>query len=238
MHLLSPQESRSKTEAYNSKLSSRSADLDEAIVAKRKELISLDEEFLRTLQNQRLVRLKEDTEWEQRNRTLTSEVEALENRRKLAVVPLAEKKKELQDREEVLLQREQKVSAREQEAADNLELLEGRLDEASDRLDSAGIREKQLNKREEGIKLQERQTNERTLHLNEVLSKSYALLNEAQTKIATQKAEQDGREIVLSEKESRLKERENDLVSRETALIDKRTTLERAVEEMKRTKLF
>jgi chromosome segregation ATPase len=209
-------------------------DLDEAIVSKRKELLSLEEEFLRTIENNRLIRLKEDVEWEQRNQVLRSEVEGLENRKLLALLPLEEREQKIQDTEEALLQRENNVSKREEEASKNLELLELRLDDASDRLQNVQKRTQELNKREEGIKAQEAVTRSRTDEFNSVLTKTLLGFDLQRNDIATKLLELEGKQVILTEKEARISAKEKDLVSRETLLQDRYQTLGRAIEEHKR----
>ena len=234
MKLLSATETRDKREQLNTTLSSRSASLDDAIVSKRKELLSMEEEFLRAMENNRLVRMKEEVEWQERNSVLDTETRELEARRKIVLVPLEQKEKELDTRFEVLLQREQSVSKKEAEADKNLELLELRLDDASDRLANASKRSQELSRREEGIKMQEAQTKARTSEFNDVLSKTLLDFDKQRLEIATKMEFLKGTEVILKERESRVNSAEKDLVKREKLLLDRYTTLQRAVEEMKR----
>jgi hypothetical protein len=234
MKLLSPQETRTKRETFNTTLSSRSADLDEAIVAKRKELLTLDEQFLRAIEDNRLIRLKEDAEWEQRNHTLRSETEELENRKRLALLPLEEREQKIQDDEEALLQREKKVTKQEKEVVDTQELLEMRLDTASEHMDSASKWHQELTKRQEGIKRQEAVTKTRTDEFNAVLTKTLLDFEKQRNELAAKKLENEGKDIVFAEKEARILAKEKDLVSRETLLKDRYETLARAIEEHKR----
>lgn len=231
MKLLSPIETRDKRESQNLALSSKSASLDEAIVAKHNELLSLDEEFLRVINKQRLERLEEDREWTERNSELRKEVDSLERRRNIALVPLEEREKEIQTREEVLLQREQEVVSGEERVSEMQDLLETRLDEASERLGSVSSEEKALARKKSGIEMQAQETVKRTDKLNDVLEESFSVLEKANKNIATQRAELSGRETILSEKEARLTKKEEDLSSRERALTDRYATLERAVKE-------
>lgn len=238
MKLLSPQETRTKRETLNTTLSSRSADLDEAIVAKRKEILTLDEDFLRAIEDNRLVRMQEESKWEQRNHVLRSETEELESRKRLALVPLEEREQKIQADDEALLQREQKVLRREEEAEKNLELLELRLDDASDRLALASKRSQELDRRETGIRQQEALTKARTDEFNTVLTKTLIDFETQRTELATKQLENEGREVIFAEKEVRILAKEKDLVSRETLLKDRYETLGRAIEEYKRKKLL
>ena len=235
--LLSPIEAKDKRETYNLGLESKSATLDEAIVSKRNELLAMDEEFLRSMQDQRIAQLEEDAEWQKRNDELKAETEELEQRRIKALVPLEEREKQIDYREEALSQREHNVSKQEQEAADNLALLEVRLDEASDRLQSVRNQEKELEKRFEGVKLQEKLTIERTNEFNEVLKNSLEKLEISRKEIAILKAEQEGKETYLSEWQKRIDAKEKDLVSRETKLLDRYKMLERDVKEINSKKI-
>lgn len=237
MKLLSPTETKDKRESYNLGLESKSATLDEAIVSKRNELLSMDEEFLRSMQDQRIARLEEDAEWQKRNDELKTETEELEQRKVKALLPLEEREKQIDYREEALSQREHNVSKQEQEAADNLALLEVRLDEASDRLQSVRNQEKDLEKRFEGVKLQERLTIERTNEFNEVLKNSLEQLETSRKEIAQLKAEQEGKETYLSEWQKRIDAKEKDLVSRETKLLDRYKMLERDMKEINSKKI-
>lgn len=234
MKLLSPVETRTQREAQNTALSSRSAGLDEDIVAKRKELLTLDEEFLRAIEHNRLKRMEEESEWEQRNQVLRTETEELENRRKLALVPLENRERKTETDREALLQREKEVAKREEDAEFLQETLERRLDEASERLESASKRSRELDRREDGVKAQEALTTLRTEEFNALLIKTLADFDQQRTEIAERQLENAGKETVLSEKQARIDEQEKDLVSRETLLIDRYATLERAIEEHKR----
>lgn len=234
MKLLSPVETRSKRDVQNTALSSRSAELDESIVTKRKELLTMDEEFLRVIEENRLKKAEEETKWEQRNQVLRTETEELENRRQRALVPLENKERKIEADEEALLQRERKIAKREENAEFLQETLEQRLDEASERLELASKRSQELNKKEEGVKAQEALTNVRTEEFNSLLVKTLADFDQQRTEIAQGQRENEGREVALSEKETRIDAKEKDLVSRETLLLDRHATLERAIEEHKR----
>lgn len=234
MKLLSPVETRTKRETQNIALSSRSADLDEVIVAKRKELLTMDEEFLRAIENNRLRQAEEEAAWQQRNQVLRTETEELENRRQRALVPLEAREKKIETDEEALLQREKEVAKREEEAAANLELLELRLDDASERLALASKRSRELDRRERGVVAQEALTTARTEEFNVLLTKTLTDLDTERSTIAQKQSENQGVTVVLSEREARIDAKEKDLVSRETLLLDRRATLERAIEEQKR----
>lgn len=232
MKLLSSFETRDKREQLNTALSSRSAGLDEAIVAKRKELLTMDEEFLRAIEHNRLTRMSEEAEWEQRNQALRAETEGLERRKAIALVPLEEREKAIENTREALLQRESNVSKREEEAEKNLELLEMRLDDASDRLANAQKRAQELSRREEGVKMQEAQTKARASEFNALLTDTLLNFDKQRLEIATKLRELEGKETVLRELEARISFAEKDLVSRETRLADRYATLERATKEV------
>lgn len=238
MKLLTPIETRNKKETQNIALSSRGASLDEAIVTKRKELLSLDEEFLRTIENNRAIRVQEENQWEGSNSKLRVETEELENRKRLALLPLEQREKEIENAHEVLSQREEKVSKKEDEVSKNLELLELRLDDASERLENVHKRSQELDRREKGVEAQETQTRARTNDFNALLTKTLTNLDQQRLDIALRLKETEGKEMVSQEKETRLKQKEQDLVSREIRLADRYAMLERTTEEQKRKGLL
>lgn len=233
MKLLSPVETRTKRETQNTALSSRSAELDKTVVAKRKELLAMDEEFLRAIEKNRLERMREEAEWQQRNQVLRTETEGLENRRNRALVPLENREKEVETKEEALLQREKEVAKREGDMDFLKETLEHRLDEASERLETASKRSQKLDKREVGVKAQEALTTIRTEEFNALLETTFIDFDRQRTEIAEKQVENQGKETILSEKQARIDALEKDLVSRETLLLDRQLTLQRAVEEFK-----
>lgn len=235
MNLLSVKDSRTKRAAENSTQELRSVELDVLIRDKRKEL---DDLVLLIAGNLERCRTENEVERREHIELLTPlrrEVEELEQRKKQALLPLHEKEKEVEDRMVVLLQREEEVSIRESEAESTLEHLQDRLDDIQERSHELDSKKNALDKREFGVKIQEDEVIDRSTKLTTVLETGYESLKKAASLVEKEKAEARGREIILSERESRLVKKEKDLESREKALIDKYQTLERSIARLNKS---
>lgn len=231
MKLLSAPQGKSRRELENADQELRAQELDVLIVAKRKELNELDKQGLASLSEKATKNYEEEALWKQKIQGLTIEVEALESRRKSALVPLEVREKEVQDRDSALSRREELVTIQESENERTAELLQEKLDTVSEREEDATQYSIQLNNREFAIQFQEAQIRERMSALTEILKENIEEILQSQADIARRKALIKGRDISITEREKNVDLQEAAFANRERAIVDRYQTLQRAITE-------
>jgi len=231
MKLLSPPEGKSQLAVQNAAQEVRSIELDKLMVAKRKELNDLDNRLVNSLSEVAKQGVAEEQLWKTRIAALTQEVDALESRRKSALVPLVSRENEVDDRERVLLKREEVIAMRESENDSERQMLEDRLDEVSEREAEANQYAISLNNREFAIGLQESQLKDRMDSLTTILMESLEEVKRAQTESARYKAMLKGRDVSIAEREKYVEAQEASFANREASILDKYRTLQKAITE-------
>lgn len=231
MRLLSAPEGKSRQDLDTAQKILRSNELDILIAAKRKEINDLDAVLVRTLSEKGAKNYEEEQAWKTKITALTTEVEALESRRKSALVPLEEREKTVQDRESVLLQREETIVIKESDLEYTSELLQDKLDAVSEREQDALSHAKRLNNREANIKLQEEQVESRLKALTIILQESYEEITTSQYEQAQAKAVLKGRDVSISEREKQVEAQVASFENREKAIVDRYKTLLRSITE-------
>ena len=231
MRLLSAPEGKSKRVLDNAEQIVRSQELDALIVSKRKEISDLDAVLVRTLSEKGAKNYEEEQAWKEKLTVLTNEVEALESRRKSALIPLEEREKTVQDKESVLLQREETIVIKESDLEYTKQLLEDKLDTVSEREQDAISQDKRLTNREANIKLQEAQVEQRMKALTTILQQSYEEIIVSQTEQMKAKALLKGRDVSITEREKNVATQVASFENREKAIVDRYKTLLRAITE-------
>lgn len=233
MKLLKTEEGKSKRSIDNAAQELRGVQLDALIVSKRKELDSTDRQLTAVLSEKGQQGQKEESFWKERISELTREVDALESRRKAALVPLQEREKAIQDKESVLLKREEQSSIKESDLERTRELLEDKLDDVSEReqtaIDYAGT----LESRSSVLSLQEDDMQKRQDALVSVLRQAVEEKAREEALLSQQKAMLKGREVVISEREAEAAKKEKSFADREKKILDQYQTLQRAIAEVK-----
>lgn len=232
MKLLSTPQGKSQRELDTANQELRAIQLDGIIRDKRKELADLEVQESKMLSEKGRQNYEEEKLWKVKIATLTTEVEALESRRKSALVPLEEREKEADDRDSVLLKREEMVLIKESENDRVAESLQDKLDAVSEREESAVEHAKRLNSREFAINFQEAQLKERMAALTVILQESLAETLAAQQEAARYKAMLKGRDVSIAEREKFVEQQLASFENREKAIIDKYRTLQRATTEV------
>ncbi len=233
MRLLKPLEGQNRQQAEIAQQQLRVGELDQVIRDKRKEINDLDNLLIKTLSETGKKNYEEEQMWKEKISGLTREVEALESRRKYALVPLEEREKEVENRESALLKREEIVAIKESDVEQTRELLEGKLDAISEREQEATNYSIQLNNREFAVQLQEKQISERMNGLTTILQESYDEMQKAQTEVAQRKAVLKGRDVSILEREKNVEMQENSFANREKAIADRYKSLLSAISETK-----
>lgn len=231
MRLLKPQEGQNRKQSENATLELRAQQLDQVIKDKRKEINDLDIQLVNSLSEIGTKNYEEEQQWKSKIRVLTQEVEALESRRKSALLPLEEREKKVQDRESVLLKREENLAIKESDVEQIRELLEDKLDTVSEREEEATKYSITLNNREFAIQLQEKQISERMNALTDTLKESYGEIQKAKTQIAEREAFLKGRDVSITERERNVDIKEASFANREKAITDRYNMLLRTITE-------
>lgn len=113
MRLLTPPQGKSRRELENVDQELRAVQLDKVIVDKRKEIQDLDSLMVKTLSEQGAKNYEEEQAWKDKITQLTTEVEALESRKRVALQPIQEREGVLKTKEEEVLNREKDALLRE-----------------------------------------------------------------------------------------------------------------------------
>jgi len=232
MKLLTPPAGKSRQQVENASQELRAIQLDELIRAKRKELNDLDALTVSALSRSGIEHYEEEQKWKEKINTLTIEVEALESRRKSALVPLEEREKQVQDKDSALSKREETIAIKETDLEQTREILEDRLDAVSEREQDATKYSQILNNREFAVQLQEKQIAERMKALTDILRESYEDIQTAKTEAAQRKALLKGRDVSITERERNVEMQEKSFANREKSIVDRYLTLQRAITEV------
>ncbi len=231
MKLLSTPQGKSRREQENVDQELRAIELDKLIVAKRKELSDLDRLLISSLSEKSVKNYEEEQLWKNKIQELTNEVEALESRRKSALVPLEEREKKAQDRESALLKREEMVQIKESDIERTKELLEQRLDEISEREQEATNYSILLNNRRFNIEFQEKEIQVRSEAMVQILKESLEEVELAKAEAAKRKAILKGRDVSITEREKNVELQEAAFATREQKILDRYRSLQKAITE-------
>lgn len=233
MRLLSAPEGKSRRDTEIASQEIRVQELEALIIAKRKEISNLDATIVRTLSESGTKNYEEEQAWKAKIRELTREVEALESRRKSALVPLEIKEKELEDKERSLLEREETAIIKESDLEHTRQLLEDRLDDVSEREQSSVDYSNTLSNREYALQVKESELESRTAILTQTLKESLESIELTKQELAKQKAVLKGREVSLIEREQNVTKKETGFADREKSIVDRYKTLLSAINETK-----
>lgn len=232
MRLLSAPQGKSKRDNDIATQELRVQELDALLASRRREISETDALLVRTLSETGLRNYEEEQAWKEKIAILTNEVEALESRRKSALVPLESREKEVETRERVLLEREEQSRLKESDNEYTRELLENKLDTVSEREQDAEKYAQRLNNREFSVQMQETEVKRRMDAVTAILKQSYEEILASQAESARQKAVLKGRDVSITEREKNVEMQEKAFANREEAILDKYRTLQRTITEV------
>lgn len=227
MKLMSPFQNRDKQQEEQTRKILRIQEIEDLATKANANLAKAQAEFNTTLALNRSKWALEEEEHAQRIKDMTSEVEALEERKKQALIPISMYKEEA-DKIMVESQDILKRSKEKEEQVDYLqEKLEEKLTEVSDRENQVVKEEQKQQIARQGIEEQQKQTK---LGI-EQLSKEMVMFHEKQqyedTKLLERKKVVELAEINFEAKIDRYNRNMEALLTREVQLIDREKTLER-----------
>jgi len=225
----------SSTEVITNKEQQISRDLlrvnsiDKELNNKRLLLSQLEKEFEDTLKRQR-----EDWEYEenlfiQNKNKLKTETEGLEQRKKQALIPLAEKENELDERSKLIDKILKELEQKNEDFIDSIEALEERLTEISIREQEADRVSKLQLKKKKGIEAQQEQISNQAKEFNDMMAKAVADISEKDSKLSRKETKLLLRENAIKEREIEISKIEKGFTDRERAITDKYNTLQRAL---------
>lgn len=232
MRLLKREEGQKLQQLEIAQKQSRSIQLDDVIKDKRKEITELDNHLVNRLANAGTQGLEEEQMWRDRISALTIEVDALESRRKIALVPLEEREKSVHTRESALLRREEIVAIKDSDLEHTKELLEEKLDDVSEREQDAVKYSLILNNREFTIKTKEEEVEKRMDAVTDLMKQHMEENEKTKADLASQKAILRGRDVSITEREQIVAKKEAGFADREKRIADRYATLQRAITEI------
>lgn len=231
MKLLSTPQGTSKQSLDQATQERHILELDSLIKQKRKELDELDRSQLRIASESTTKNFTEEQEWKQKITALTIEVDALESRKRSALVPLQEREKQVETKERVLLEREIQVNLKASDNDYTAEILTNRLDEVSERERAATDLSRLLTAREVTITAKEREVESRMNAVTSTMKKAIEDIEEAKAELSQEKAVLKGRDTAITERERLVALQEAGFSNREKKITDQYHALQRAITE-------
>lgn len=149
------------------------------------------------------------------------------------VLPLEQRTKQVDTREEALSQREESILIKETDLNQTSDILTERLDEVSEREQNALSYAADLEARNGNLSIKEGNLKKREEAVSEVMKEALGQKLLGETDIARRQAVLKGRDTVLNERERQVAKAEKGFAAREKAIADRYQTLERAIAEMK-----
>lgn len=234
LKLLDPAVAQQKSKRTLDADKHRLIEVQTLITQKYKELGVAEASFADALKNQRTIWATE----EERHRgiilSLGNEVEALEERKKQALIPLTKKAEDLDTKASALASYKADLDKYAAKLDEERQLLANRLDEVAERELQADSVAKTLKRREEGISLQAGQITRDSANLATVMASVGQQASDKEQVLNLKKAALTSREVVLAERERKVNEKEAGFATREKALADERYALTQAAEELKK----
>lgn len=231
MKLLSTPQGKSRRELENVNQELRAQELDTLIRAKRKELEDLDKQVLSSFSEKATKNYEEEELWKEKIRQMTEEVENLERRKKIALVPLEQREKEVEDKISALSKREELVAIKESDIESTKEILQRRLDEVSEREQEATDYSITLNNRRFNIEFQEAEMKRNMEAITKIIAESLVEADKARAEAARRKAILKGRDVSITEREKNVEMQEASFANRERKITDQYQSLLRAITE-------
>lgn len=225
MKLLSPSEAQKRARNDDALNAVRSKELSDEVNRKHVELAQMEEAGAKFLASQRARWALEDQEHLSYKLGLLKEIEGLEERKRIALIPIEEREKEAENKMQEAFAVLTRATEKEKYADTMASTFEKRFDEfAEQELELKDLRSA-LNRREAGVKAQEKHTAQYAEGVSKAgqlfLEKSHAKEHEQEQRANDLQAIQFGldvRKIAQDDKERELNEREINLKSRYVAL--------------------
>lgn len=227
LKLLPPNQVQFQTRARSEKDERRAVELQTLIVAKHKELEELEQTFADTLKRNQGVWASEEEAHKVRVQKLVDEVLVLEERKVQALLPLTERKKELDTIASALKEKEENLRVRETEIEERGDSLNVRLDEEGERELQCADRAATLSLQEGGLTLQREELRRMSEGFTEAMTRSTFELNNRDRALQLREAELKTKETQVLERERIAREKEIGFDARDRALKDAYETLER-----------
>lgn len=231
MKLLSPSEGREKARSNEVTLKNRITELQGLIVQKYKELAQAEADFNDTLTRQRKTWSEEEKVYTSKVFIIRGEIEALEERRRQALIPLTKRAEELDTKASALAEYEKILKQSDADIADKAEMLVKRLDEVAERELQADKVAKNLAVREDGVKAQAAQVATGSVLLTEAMTKASQESAARERELSLKEASVKAKETQITERERKVNEKEAGFANRELAIKDQYEALRQAIEE-------
>ena len=234
MKLLTPTDTVQQKSAQLAVTQKRSISLDLEIERKRQEIEKLTSEFQFISERQANALEKELTSYHRELEGLRADVESLELRKKLALVPLDEKWKDLQKGIDFLKAEQQKFEEFREDFEEKAELLGDKLTQVAEREQKAAYLSKKQVLAQEGIDTQKEQIKIQSQQFNDLVAKSIVEFDLSSKTLNAREAEVTLREKNVLAKALELNKIEQGFVDRERQIQSKYQSLLKAQEYVKR----
>ncbi len=232
MRLLSIKEQKKKDEADKNLQIARAKETAEELSVNREALNNTKDEFAATLAEQNKITEEELSNQKTKRDALNTEVQLLENRKKQALLPLEEREKAVQDKDQELVTERAALGAEKADFQRNLEGLHSHIDAVAERELNVSKQEELLHARARGIEGQgasiKSQSSQLSQQLQEFSAASLKRANELKVWEDTLRAVSEEH---LMARENFTK-REQKLKDGERALLDKYKQLEKTIQRI------
>lgn len=205
----------------------RAKETDEQVKRINAKMANAEADFAGTLARHRMKWAGEESEHDERMREMDSEIAALENRKKQALIPLEIYKEQadtlLREAQNAL----QRANEREEDVQSTLVTLEDRLDEVSDREINANALERSLESRKKGNEVQEEQTKMMAAQLSYDMQTFYEKRDAEEARMVERRKEIQMAEITVDAKIAKVKRDIEAMRVYDIRLKDERKTIDR-----------
>ena len=215
MKLLDKQESSAVVARVRDTDRTRSIRLQEEIAKKYRELEEAERFFNETLQQHREIWKDEESKHLDKVQEIRDEVDALEARKREALIPLTERKRILDTRDSALDEREASLDARSVDLERGAESLQQRIDEVSEREIRATEVSEALSRQKLGIDLQRQEMQQHSGQMSIALSDAAKQLEATRKQAADILAAAESKAKSIEMREMRVSQREIDVEAKE-----------------------
>jgi len=204
------------------------------IARKRQELEAIEIEFAETLNENHIIWRREENEYLAIIGDLKSEVDALEESKRIALLPITERQKELEAFSELLSAKDQYLEGLSDDLEGRMELVEEKLSQVAEREEKADRMAYLQSNAQKGIDMQREQVKQQSDSLKELVITNLASIREKEDAVAKEQTILQMQKRALEDKELELIKIEQSFADRERAIQDKYETLQRAIEHNKK----
>lgn len=229
MRLLTPTQNKDARQQQIARDIIRTKETEDVVKRANIRLAKSEADFADFMARNKDIWAKAEEEHAERMRQMQSEVEVLEGRKRMALIPIDMYKKEADDLMQTARDMLAKATEREEDAEDLQELLEEKLTSVADREQAVEKEEQRQTIAKSGIEIQQDQTRKQAEILSGHIAEWNAYKHKEEASLYERKKEVTLAEISFIAKTDKIKRDVESIASERIALKDLRETLERAL---------